>query len=184
MEDESLDGIEESFDPIGLEEIEIREVTLDDISFRDKTLTQWEDHFTVKMPPLPCSSEIMNQTIATLNNRFQDAFNCFIEFHIMNNDLARRLKDQSDKKISEKITELLSKGVKKPPARETVATMVSGDKTIRAYSLEIQKISTIKDFFEFHKDKLGRMMQLANSLSVNVGASDRMFHQSHRTNGM
>lgn len=161
------------------EEVVEDELTLDDISFRDKSLAEWEEELTVKMPALPTTSLAIQNTVVRLNNQYQIAYNCYNELMVLYTSTSKVYKRLLDIAIKEKVIAFTAEGVKKFPSRDNLETICSEESnSVRlAYDNKVM-YGLIRDFFENNKSKLEKSMALVLNVSWSTGQSDKMNFKS------
>ena len=138
------------------------------------------------MPKLPATTMEIDQTCATLNNRYQDAYNCYNELIVIYYDMKSKLKRLLDSKCNE-ISDSLKKTNSKirMPSRENLEGIAKAKYgSVRVHEEELIKIDLLKTYFQSHKDKLEKMMLLTNNLSYSANQSNRMFEKSSKANGL
>lgn len=157
----------------------VEELTLDDISFRDKTLAEWEDELTVAIPALPTTSLAIQNTVGHLNNQYQVAYNCYNELMVLYTSASRSYKSMLDVAIKAKIEGFTAEGVKKYPGRDTLEAMCLEDSEhVKLAGDNKVMLGLIRDFFENNKQKLEKSMQLVLNISFSVGQADKMHFKS------
>lgn len=161
----------------------MEEFDIGQVEFRNLTLERWEELLTVTMPSLPAPALEINRTLANLNNKYQDAYNCYIELLVMHKNLGGHVKVLIETEVTKIIADLKKESkTAKIPGKETLVMMASKKESVATQEEELMKIEIVKDFFEHHKDKLGKMMLLANSLSYGSNQSDR-YQDKHGERG-
>lgn len=160
------------------EEVE-DDLTLDDITFRDKTLSEWEKELTVKVPALPTTSLAIQNTVAHLNNQYQVAYNCYNELMVLYTSASRTYKSLLDVAIKAKLEQYKADGVKRAPGKEVLeALCLEDDDGIKLAQDNKTMLGLIRDYFDNNKCKLEKSMQLVLNISFGVGQSDRMHYKS------
>jgi hypothetical protein len=135
------------------------------------------------MPSMPCSSIDIDTTCATLNNKYQIAYNAFNNLLVAYKELQSRCRNLLNKRVDDLLLGYPDKI--KPPGRERLEAMARNKyKDLQRHEDRFVQISILKEYFEHHKNKLKDLMLLTNSLSYSANQSDRMFDKSYKTTGM
>lgn len=153
------------------------------ISYHDKNLEQWTEFLTIKIPNLPASSLAINQTIASLNDRYQDAYNCYNELMVMCSSLKRKFDVLLNQAKQDVINDLTKKGVKRA-AVATVESLALNKKKVKQQNEILKQHEVVKTFFENHKNKLEKVMHLVSGLQYSTNQSDKMYNRTSGTGGL
>jgi hypothetical protein len=151
--------------------------SLDRITYRGKTLQEWQDEFTIPMPRLPSTAHEITQVIATLYNKYQTAYNCYSELFVIVNGLERELKAAKFKLMDELVEGYREKGAK-APGKDVLEMLALNKEPAKSRLDQLQKIVAIKEFFEIHKTKLDKVAPIAKDISYSVNQSDRVTHRT------
>lgn len=172
--DQIVEEDDESF-----EEIEEELLSAGDIEYAGKSLDQYEEEFTVKIPALPCTSIEMGNAISKLNNSYQIAYNCFNRLFVVCSKAEALYKAEKYSLCTKYISDLKAAGVAKGkiPALATVeALVINNTKNKKLLRLldTYKKYSWVKDWFEHHRNKLQTAMTIGSKLLYQTASSDRM----------
>lgn len=168
-------------------EVELEELTLDDIEFDGKGLLEYEEEFTIKLPSLPCTSQQATQCLIDIGNAYQNAYNCYNKLLVLSNKAESQFKAMKYRLCNEYISKLRENKVTKLPAKETIETLVvNDDKNIQLRLMleRFQIYEAIKEFFKNNKTKLENTMDIAKSISINTLSSDKIQNQSKVGHGI
>lgn len=166
------------------EEVIVETIDYTQISYAGKSLDEWDDELTVTMPAIPCSSIDIDRTCATLNNKYQIAYNTYNNLFVSYKELQARTRGLLIVKVEEIDAGYKEQGVRSP-GRDRMEDMARNRfKIIRQHEEKLIQVAILKEYFENHKNKLKDLMLLTNSLSYSVNQSDRMYDKASRTNGM
>jgi hypothetical protein len=163
------------------EEIVLEEVDIDDIAYNEKTLSEWQDELTVKIPALPCEARLMQQSIIDIANKYQIAYNAFGILYIVCDKAENMFKAEKYKLVGEYLAECKTRNVK-PPSKESVEAIVinkDSNKRVRALLDRYQGYEMIKEFFEQHKTKLEKTMTVVREILYSVNGSNRVEHKGN-----
>jgi hypothetical protein len=155
------------------------DVSLSSILFKGKPLSAWQDDFTVNVTPGNTGIEMQN-IIATLNNKYHLAYNCYNELLIVYSNLEKKFNVKKGIVIKGLIDQWKVDGVSgRTPAKEVLSEMaVSNNNDLKALNSQLLMVELIKTFFENNKIKLEKTMQLIINLSFMVSSSEKIHHKS------
>ena len=160
------------------EEIELEQLDISDIGFRDKTLDEWEAALTVKIPSLPANVHEIIQCTIDITNKYQDAYNAYNELIVYCNAAEREFKTESSNLITRKTEELKASGLKRMPSRENmVGLIVASSRRLRVLSDRLEMLNIVKQFFENNKTKLEKIMIIVKDLRYSIVTNDRMHNE-------
>ena len=151
------------------------ELTLDDLNFRDRTLAEWQEDFTIELPKIPSTSIEVQKALVEWNTAYQRAYNCYNELIVMANNTENDLNKAKGIAVAKKVKEYKADNVGRLPARELIVELVlteNEDLAKLQYTMNLLEI--IKEFFENNKIKLEKAMPLITNLSYMTHASDKV----------
>lgn len=158
-------------------------MTLDDVVFSGKTLQDYEDAFTHKLPSIPCSGQEILSAISDLANAYQLAYNCASKLIIVCAKAEKDFKVSRNKIVAQKIKELrdLTPGKStKLPAKETIEAMaIEGSQELSNLISTLKKWEMVKDWFDSHVKKLAQMLMSAKDISYAINNADRAYDRAH-----
>jgi hypothetical protein len=152
---------------------EITEVGLNDFTYGDRELGAWETEFTVIIPRQPCHMQEIQNCITDLNNKYQLAYNCVAELQVVCSSKNRTLFAVKNQVIAAKSAEYRASGAK-PPAKDILESIALATPECRALAEDASMCELIFEFFNSHKTKLEKSMQLCISLLYSVKGNDKM----------
>lgn len=154
------------------------------VTFREKSLSDWENLLTVRMPKMPATSSELSTVLASLNDKFQIAYNCFNDLSVMTKGVEITFNRSLNAAVGAVMADLKDKGVGRMPAMETLqkAALCDNDTLLELKDrLEIYEV--IKTWFEQNTKKLGSVIKSTSDLLFHANHSDRMFNKTERTSG-
>lgn len=152
-------------------------IRINSIVFKGKNLDTWEQELTIIIPPLPISTLQINKIVANLNNKYQVAYNLFSELQVLYSSLNRKFNSAKAEVIDAKVSELKEAGGRMP-SKEILETISLNNDNVKAIDDELCKIILIRDFFEYHKIKLEKIMQLVLNISFSASQNDRLYNRT------
>lgn len=153
--------------------------SIDDIMFKGKTLSDWQDEFTITIPGVHVTNQEMQRNIILLNNKYHLAFNCYNELLISYGKIEQDFNIKRGTVIKELMTTMRNDGAGRMPAKEVLAEMaISSNAQLKAIHQQLVLMDIIKIFFENNKVKLEKTMQLIINLSYMISASDKIHYKS------
>lgn len=165
------------------EEEEVETLDLSVIAFGGRNLEEWQNYLTIKMPVQPASSLTISQTIADFNDKYQDAFNCYIQLTVTCSALKRELEVVMNTARQEARASLAKQGHKRI-ASTSVDSLASTYSRVKRHNLILVNNEIVKSFFESHKNKLEKSMWLVNGLLYTTNQSDRMYNKASNIGGL
>ena len=155
------------------------DVSLSNILFKGKPLSSWQNEFTINVSPGNTGIEMQN-TIATLNNKYHLAYNCYNELLIVYSNLEKKFNTKKGIVIKALIDQWKADGASgRTPAKEVLSEMaVSNNDELKTLNSQLLMVDLIKSFFENNKIKLEKTMQLIVNLSFMVNSSEKIHHKS------
>jgi len=155
------------------------DISLDDITYQEKTLTDWADDLTVQMPSFPMNHQTIANVVIQLSNKYQIAYNAYNELYVMYSSLNKRLTDRKNAVIATKIEEYKEKGVAgRMPGKEALEAIALNESSTKQLNDSLKMCEIVKDFFEHNKNKLEKSQQLVLNISYAVNQSDRVWNKS------
>ena len=153
------------------------QISLDDITFEGKSLTDWLDELTIQMPPLPMNHQDATMVARNTHNKYQIAYNCYISLTVYYNDANRRLQAMKNSIIAKAVEDFKEKGVGRMPSKEALEALALAAEEIKSLNEEVCMYEAIKDFFESNKNKLEKSIQLVLNVSYQVGQNDKVWNK-------
>lgn len=155
------------------------DISLSNILFKGKPLSSWQSEFTINVSPGNTGIEMQN-TIATLNNKYHLAYNCYNELLIVYSNLEKKFNTKKGIVIKALIDQWKADGASgRTPAKEVLSEMaVSNNDELKTLNSQLLMVDLIKSFFENNKIKLEKTMQLIINLSFMVSSSEKIHHKS------
>lgn len=151
----------------------ISDISLDDFTYGDKVLTEWADELTVSMPRLPAQSQEVANCLTSMNNKYQLAYNCFNELKVVCSAKQSVLTSTKNEIMSKKAAEYKAEGVR-VPGRDILESLALATSDCKALFEDVQMYELIMGFFEDHKTKLEKCMNLCVAVLYSVKGSDKM----------
>lgn len=155
------------------------DASLTSILFKGKSLSAWQEEFTINVSPGNTGAEMQN-VIATLNNKYHLAYNCYNELLIVYSNLEKKFNVKKGIVIKALIDQWKEGGASgRTPAKEVLSEMaISNNTELKALNSQLLMVELIKTFFENNKMKLEKTMQLVINLSFMVSSSEKIHHKS------
>lgn len=152
---------------------EISDLDLNDFTYGDKTLAEWQDDFTVSLPRMPAQAQEVSSAIQVLNDKYQLAYNCYAEFKVLCSSKNNQLYATKNAVIARKLAEYKTSGAK-PPGKDVLESLALASVECKALLEDVQMYELIMEFFECHKVKLEKAMQLFTAVSYSTRSADKM----------
>lgn len=152
---------------------EIVEVGLNDFTYGDRELGAWEADFTVILPRQPCHAQEIQNCITDTHNKYQLAYNCFSELQVVCSSKSRALFAVKNQVIAAKSAEYRASNAK-PPAKDILESIALATPQCKLLAEDANMCELILEFFENHKIKLEKSMQLCIALLYSVKGNDKM----------
>lgn len=169
---------------VGEEQEEEVPFDINTVTFRDKTLSDWEDMLTVRMPKMPATSNELSSVLATCNDKFQIAYNCYNDLIVSTKGVEITYNKALDAAVGAVIANLKAEGVNRMPSLETLQkAALSNNEELLDLKDRLEIYEVIKDWFERNTKKLGTVIKSVSDLLYHANHSDRMFGRTERTGG-
>jgi hypothetical protein len=160
-------------------------LALSDITFDGSSLEAWLDELTITIPPLPCTSFEITNTIIDLNNKYQNAYNCLSKLLVLTNRAEKKFKSERDKAVSKKLKEYSDKSVTKTPTIEKLEILVvNADAKLKELQELYRLYETITEFFSNQKNKLEKIFSLVEKVSYYASNSDKLIGKAKYNEGL
>lgn len=154
-------------------------LSIDDISFKEKTLRDWETRFTIKIPDSHITNQEMQKFLSALNNKYHTAYNCYNEILVTFTKLQIKFQEKRSEVVKGIIRGMREDASGRLPAKDVIEAMaLSTSNELRQMHEEIVLFEIIKLFFENSKNKLEKTMQVLINLSYLVSAADRVHYKA------
>lgn len=160
-------------------DIELDDVLIDDIIYDDKSLLEWNESFTIRIPNLPCTSLEINQCLSTISSAYQDAYNAYINLQVMANKAENEFKSEKYRLVNLYMDSLRAAKISKLPSKENAEIYVcnnDNNKKLKLMLDRFQAYEVIKDYFYDHKQKLERLIDIAKNISFSCNASEKAYN--------
>lgn len=155
------------------------------VSFRDKSLAEWEVELSLTIPRIPAPPVELSKALASANNKFQIAYNCYNDLLVETKMADITFKKRANIEVGKIVTDLKSKDVKRFPSKENLYEMAIRDSSeLEALSERLIIFEAAKDFFDENKKKLAVMIKSISDMLFSANQSDKMFNLSDRTGGL
>lgn len=157
------------------EVIELEDIDISHIEYEDKSLFQWEEELTVKLPNIPCSLQEVQQSIVRLANQYQIAYNAFSIIMVLCSKAENEYKAEKYRLCNEYSDALARRGAK--VSKDAIEiSVINNQKNIRLKKLmeRYKAYNEIKYFFEGHKTKLEKTMLVCKDILYSVNGSSRI----------
>ena len=157
------------------ETVAVPEITIDDFSYGDKTLGEWANELTVIIPSLPTQTEIIQNKIIDVNNKYQLAYNCYNELKVVCSAKKSTFTTAKNNVMATLSAEYRTSGVKSP-AKDILESLATSNDAVKDLYEDLKIYELIMDFFEDHKIKLEKASQICTSIMYSVKGSDKVHH--------
>lgn len=152
---------------------EIPDITLNDFTYGDKPLGEWEEKFTIILPRQPAQSQEVSKCLADVHNAYQLAYNCFSELEVVCKVKNNILNTTKNVAIAAKISEYKGEGARLP-GRDILESLALSTDRCKVLLEDVQMYELIMEFFENHKNKLEKCMQLCIAVQYAVKSNDKI----------
>jgi hypothetical protein len=153
--------------------------SMEDILFKGKPLTEWEEVFTITVPNIHMTNQEMQKIIISLNNKYHLSYNCYNELLISYSKLQQDFEIKKGIAVRALVTTLRSDGAGRIPGKDVLDNMaIASNIQLKNVHQQMMVIDIIKTFFENNKIKLEKSMQLVINLSYMISSSDRVHYKS------
>ena len=154
-------------------------LSLDDVSFKDKTLRDWEAELTIDIPSSHITNQEMQRFLIKLNNRYHRAYNCYNELSVTFTKMQINFDVKKSIVVKEMIRGMRDQAAGRLPAKEVIAEMaISSNDELKRLQEEMVLFEIIKVFFENSKIKLEKSVQIFTNLTMLVNAADKVHYRA------
>jgi hypothetical protein len=154
------------------------------VTFRDRSLAEWEEFLTVRMPVMPATSTQLSTVLAGINDKYQIAYNCHNDLSVMAKGVEIKFKKKLNIALETVRASLKQQGVNRVPAMDTLEVMaLKGNQELIDLKDKLEIYEVIKEWFDKNRNKLGTIIKSTSDLLFAANHSDRMFQKTERTGG-
>jgi hypothetical protein len=155
------------------------EFGLEDVTYKNKTLAEWQDRFTIIIPELPSTNNEVQKFLAKINNAYHAAYNQYNDLMVTCSKNEKDVNAMQLANVSAIYAEYREQGIAKFPAKEMMLELaLVRDDTIKNLNSEKLLYELIKEFFDNHRIKLEKTMHIAGNLTYLVNGADRTHWKS------